>query len=327
MPEAEPPDSYPDDRPRAATVRSRIMLEIASELVGDPGWDHKQARIQFRRQGTPDWAIGLFGSDSPRTFSEVAAGQIDFAIVNPATMAAVALGGHPPFEGPIELRAIATIPSYDQLGIAVHPDSGVETLADIVDRAAGLRISLRGDRPDHAIHVMTDHVLAALGTSVDDLRRRGAVITEDPGIPHQEPRRSALERHAANVVIDEGIYNWVDVATGAGFRFLDIAGPAAARLTALGYRTSMLAPSRFPSLEREVNTLDFSGFLVYTHQRVPDTVVTAFCEAMVARADRIPWQGGPSLPLDRMVADTIDAPLPIPLHSAAAIFWSTGLGR
>src|SRR5437588_657300 len=37
---------------RAATIRSRLMLEVASELVGDrEGWPQKQAMINLREQG------------------------------------------------------------------------------------------------------------------------------------------------------------------------------------------------------------------------------------------------------------------------------------
>jgi TRAP-type uncharacterized transport system substrate-binding protein len=50
-------------------------------------------------------------------------------------------------------------------------------------------------------------------------------------------------------------------------------------------------------------------------------MVEAFCRAMLARRDRIPWQGGPTLPLERMVVDAEDAPIPIPLHAAAGRVW------
>jgi len=66
--------------------------------------------------------------------------------------------------------------------------------------------------------------------------------------------------------------------------------------------------------------------MIYTHARVPDAVITAFCEALLRRRDRIPWQGGASLPVERMVIDARDAPIPIPFHPAAERFWrETGL--
>jgi hypothetical protein len=45
----------------------------------------------------------------------------------------------------------------------------------------------------------------------------------------------------------------------------------------------------------------------------------------LTRADtpdpRIAWQGGPALPLERMCADTLDAPVPIAFHRAARETW------
>src|SRR5436189_5472496 len=40
-----------------AVMRSRLMLEVACELVAEEDWAERQARIQFRRQGDKDWAV------------------------------------------------------------------------------------------------------------------------------------------------------------------------------------------------------------------------------------------------------------------------------
>jgi hypothetical protein len=33
------------------TIRSRLVLEIASEIVDQPGWPHRQAQVSLRPQG------------------------------------------------------------------------------------------------------------------------------------------------------------------------------------------------------------------------------------------------------------------------------------
>ena len=68
------------------TTRSRLMLEIASALVNRRDWDLLQARISLREQGSEDWPLTLFGSDSPATIHEVAAGKVQFAMINPGMM-------------------------------------------------------------------------------------------------------------------------------------------------------------------------------------------------------------------------------------------------
>jgi hypothetical protein len=297
------------------------MLETASELAGDADWKPKQARIQFRSQGSNDWAVSLFGSDAPSAIGEVDEGITDFAIINPATAAGPALRGVNPFGSTVALRAIATIPSYDQLGVVVAARTGIETLDELLVGAAPLRISLRGDRPDHSVHMVLDHTLAALGTSLADLAAAGHTISYDPGLPHAATRSAAMADGGIDVLIDEGVYNWVEQALTADFRFISIPEKALRHLEGQGYRRGVIERTRYPGLPSDISTVDFSGFMIYTHVRVDDDLIESFCRALVARRDRIPWQGGATLPLERMVSDALDAPVPIPFHPAAERFW------
>src|SRR5204863_9290902 len=103
-----------------ATTRSSLALEVASELVrrrGVPG----QARITMRSQGADNpWEFGIFGSDSPSVFEEVARGDIQMAIINPAEILALANNGTGPFKEPIPVRTITVLPSDDQFLFAIH---------------------------------------------------------------------------------------------------------------------------------------------------------------------------------------------------------------
>src|SRR5689334_4805271 len=38
-----------------ATTRSRLMLEVASELVGDSTWPQRQVNVSLREQGAERW--------------------------------------------------------------------------------------------------------------------------------------------------------------------------------------------------------------------------------------------------------------------------------
>ena len=46
-------------------MRSRLMLEVASELVAAEEWLDKQVIIQFRPQGDSEWRVRFFASDAP----------------------------------------------------------------------------------------------------------------------------------------------------------------------------------------------------------------------------------------------------------------------
>lgn len=311
---------YPDDRPRAATIRSRLMLEVASELVGSSEWLHKQVRIDLRPQGIEEWEVRLFGSDGMDGVEEVVQRRSDFAILNPAT-ALNRVGAIVAGSGACELNAIATIPSFDQLGFAVSDEFGVKTVEELVELKPPVRLSLRGERANHAVHMVVTDTLEAAGASLEDVASWGGGVRYDRGIPHQSPRVDLIRNGSVTAVFDEGIYNWVDIAVDAGFRFLSVGDETLETLIAMGYRRGTIARSRHECLDRDISTVDFSGFSIFTRSDVPYTVVYAFCEAMRSRANAIPWQGGDALPLARMCTDDVDAPISVPFHPAAAAFW------
>ena len=71
--------------------------------------------------------------------------------------------------------------------------------------------------------------------------------------------------------------------------------------------------------------LDYGGWPLFCHPDTPGVLVRQFCQALVSRRDAIPWDIGglrqPPLPLERMVRDSPDTPLDVPLHPAAVAVW------
>jgi hypothetical protein len=137
-----------------------LVLEVASELVDQPEWRYRQARVALREQGGDGWPIVLFGSDSPAAIAQVASGEVQVALINPAAPLALALGGKGPFREPIALRAIAVIPSPDQLAFAVAKQAKANSLCEIRERRLPLRVSIRGQM-DHSLHLVIKEVLSA----------------------------------------------------------------------------------------------------------------------------------------------------------------------
>jgi TRAP-type uncharacterized transport system substrate-binding protein len=309
-------------KPRAIgrdTIRSHLVLEVASELVDRPGWPYRQARINLREQGGNTWPVCLFGSDGPAAIDEVARGELQVAIINPAGPLALALRGKGPFKSPIPLRAITVIPSPDQLAFAVTERTGLESLRDIRDRRFPLRISIRGQM-DHSLHLVVREVLSAAGFSLDDVVSWGGQVRYDPGLPNSPIRLGAVQRGEADMIIDEAVRSWLDPAIESDMWILPFDEPLLKQLEELGFRRAVISKVRY-KLKEDVPTLDFSGFPVYTHVNVPDNIVTSICSALEARKEKIPWQEEGPLPLDRMCRDTPEGPLNIPLHPAAERFW------
>ncbi len=128
------------------TIRSRLVLEVAAELVDYPEWPYRQARVSLRPQGAGGWAVNMIASDGPAAVDLVAAGEMHVAISNPSIFLALPARGTGPYAAPIPLRAITVIPSPDQLAFAVTEKTGVKTFRDIRERRFPLRVSMRGQR-------------------------------------------------------------------------------------------------------------------------------------------------------------------------------------
>ena len=302
------------------TTRSRLMLEVASELVNKREWPYLQARVSLREQGSNDWPVSLFASDSPAAIHEVASGNVQFAIVNPSMILKLAALGSSPFKEPISLRSIAVLPSSDQMLFAVKQETGLKSIADIRERRFPLKVSLRG-QPDHSLHIIVRHVLSAAGFSLDDIVSWGGDVRYDAGMAYGANRIGAVQRGEIHAIFDEGASTWGNMALELDMTFLTLDESLLQRLEAAGLRRGLIEKNNYPKLAQDVPTLDFSGWPIYTHKDTPDGLVADFCRALDASKARIPWAKDAPLPLEQMVRDTPEGHLEVPLHPAAERFW------
>ena len=302
------------------TIRSRLVLEVAAEMVEQADWSDRQARVSLRPQGGDRWTVNMIASDGPAALDMVARGEMQLAISNPAMYLALALRGTGPYKTPIPLRAITVIPSPDQLAFAVTEKTGLRSLHEIRERRMPLRVSVRGPR-DHALHPITHEVLQAVGFSLDDIVSWGGQVRYDDGLPIKDNRLGAMQRGEVDMIIDEAVRGWANQALAAGMRILPLDETVITKMEALGLRRGVMPVARYPKLGKDLPTLDFSGFAVYTHADVADAVITSICAALEARKERIGWQEPGPLPVEKGCRDTDDGPLVIPLHPAAEKFW------
>ena len=301
-------------------MRSRLMLEVASELVAANEWEEKQVRIHMRPQGGSTWPRGFFASDSPSSVDAVASGEADIAICNPGGVLGMALRGRGPYKAPIPLRSIMVIPQFDQLGLAVSGATGLRTLGDLKRTQYKLRISLRGQR-DHSVHMICEQVLGAYGLSFADIERWGGKIVYTDGMPDGKDRLGAVERGELDAVWDEALPVFAPGAIALGMRFLAIDEPELRALEADGLMRATISARDYPGLGQDVPTVDFSGWPVFCLESAPEAMIYEFCAALEARKDRIPWYGDGPMPLERLCKDSREGPLFLPLHRGAERFW------
>lgn len=303
------------------TTRSRLMLEVASRLVDrSRDFPYLQAKISLREQGSDGWPLTLFASDSPATIHEVAAGHVQFAMINPGMILKLAARGSAPFKEPIPLKIVAVLPALDQMVFAVKQEAGLKTFTDIRERRYPLKVSLRG-QPDHSLHVIVDHVLKAAGFTLDNIVSWGGQVRYDAGMAYGPNRLGAVQRGEIDAIFDEGASAWGNMALELGMTFLSLDETMLTRLERVGLRRGLLAQSYFTKLATDIPTLDFSGWPIYTHANTADALVTDFCRALEASKDNIPWAKDEPLPLAQMVRDSAEGHLEVPLHRAAELYW------
>lgn len=302
------------------TIRSRFMLEIASDLVGRKDFNLRQTRLTLREQGRPDRALTLFGSDAPSGMDEVVRGDADVGIINPAGPLTMAVRGTGPFPQPLPLRAITVLPSDDYFFFAVLRSTGLKTLDDVREKRYPLRISFRGQM-DHSNQLMVSQLLRFAGFSLDDIVSWGGSVRYDAVPPANPMRLDDVERGVLDALFDEGVNWWAPRALSLGMRFLQLGRPVLEQARAVGLRRRLVTRLEYPGIEEDFEAIDYSGWPVFTRADVPDNYVAAICRALDARKDRIPWEGMGPLPLDRMVQNATDTPLDVPLHPAAEQYW------
>jgi hypothetical protein len=299
------------------TMRARLVLDVAAELAATNPYRH-HVTVRF---GNAQPEVVLSSSSTPDGIADVVSGKVTLATINPSAALTIAFRGNPPFDGPQPVRTIAVMPSQDGLVLAMHPRTGVRALEDLAKAAGPLKIALRAEAA-HALQFIIDDALAASGQARSALEARGIRFERRGGVPTPDSAKfAALVAGEYDGVFDEGADEWLSAALEAGMNVFGISAAAADRMQALGYRTTLLERQRFPRLERDMLTVDFSGWAIFVHAEAPDDLVEMICAALEARKASIEWERPGPLPLERMCTNTPDAPFDVPLHPAAERFW------
>jgi TRAP-type uncharacterized transport system substrate-binding protein len=183
-----------------------------------------------------------------------------------------------------------------------------------------LKLSLRA-QPDHALHVITDHVFTAAGITLNDIVSWGGQVRYDAGMAYGDNRIGAYQRGEIDAIFDEGATAWGNMALELGMKFLSLDESMLRQLEGVGLRRGTLQRSYYTMLPADVPTLDFSGWPIYTRADTPDSLVRDFCQALDASKANIPWGKDEPLPLAQMVRDTVEGHLEVPLHPAAERYW------
>jgi TRAP-type uncharacterized transport system substrate-binding protein len=297
-----------------------MLWEIALGIAGDPTipyYGNRDIAIVIGNGSGEEFKPWLrLSPGSPALAHAVIRGDLDAAFVNPSALLTQAYSGKGLFPEALPVRVLASYPSWDRFVIAVNPKSQISSLAQIREERRPLRVSIREDAT-HSTRVLIDQLLPMYGFSLSDLEAWGGSFQVNGG-PGDPRRLAAIREGAVDIVFDEGIVTWLNVALEEGFVPLELDDDAFAQLEEIGWRRAELPKERYPVLSRDYSCIDYSGWPLYTRASLPDEDAYKICAAIAARADEIPWDRDAYTGVDQLGRDTEATPLEVPLHPGAA---------
>jgi TRAP-type uncharacterized transport system substrate-binding protein len=310
-------------------VRAKTLWEIGLHIAGNPETPYGGNRDMVITIGSgsgPQFRPWLrLATGSAILAEEVAkGGGVDLAFVNPSALLTQAYRGVGLFKKPLPVRVIASYPSWDRFVFAVHPRTGIRSLADIKAKRYPLRASVRED-PTHSTHVLIEQAFALHGFALSDIESWGGKLVLCGG-PSDKRRLEPMARGEIDAVFDEGIKVWLDEALAAGLVPLELNEDEFAAMGELGWRRVRLPKARVPHLVKEIDALDFSGWPIYANASLPEQTAYDVCAALAAREAEIPWEKGSDGSALHMVSDTETTPIDVPLHPGAERWYRAHAG-
>lgn len=309
-----------DAIPRGANfARVKLLWEIGVHVAADPSArasNNRDMCIMVGSGSGAKFAPSLrMATGSPLLAHDVARGELDVAIVNPSALLTQAYRGVGLFSAPLPLCAVANYPSWDRFILALHPRTGLRSLAELKERRYPLWLSTRGDAA-HATRILTDQLFGLYGFSLADIEAWGGKL-QLVSRPGERSRMAALADGSIDAVFDEGIGTWIEAALAAGYQLLALEETTLRQLEAIGWRRVMLAAGRYAGLASNHVCLDFGGWPLYTRASLPEEQAYLICAALHERRDLIPWDERAFTGIDQLGRDTEATPIDVPFHPGA----------
>ena len=305
--------------PRGAQFqRSKMLWEITLGIAGDPSiryYEDRDVSIVIGNGSGEAFTPALrMAPGSPALAHAIAKGDLDLAFVNPSAMLTQAYRGTGLYSEPLPVRVIASYPSYDRFVAAVHPRLGVTSLAEIGERKPALRVSVREDAT-HSTRVLLDQLLPMYGFTLDDFVSWGGSLQLN-GPPGDARRLEGIRDGSIDVVFDEGIPGWLNTGLERGLKPLEMEDGILSQMEAIGWRRVVLPKERFPLLDHDIVTIDYSGWPLYTRESLPEETAYKVCAAIAQRAEHIRWESSYT-GIAQIGVETEATPLDVPLHAGA----------
>ncbi len=223
------------------------------------------------------WRDSELGGTGPALL--VGKKKYDFGFGNPVGLARMAYLGCGFYKKKIPLRAIGVFPTWDRLVFAVSKESNLRSLEDIKEKNFPLRISTRRFGKLQTTLYVIEEILKVYGITFRDIERWGGKVMQAAS-PSSPDRMDHIRSKKADAVFDEGVKSWGPSALNSGMRFLPVEEPALRKLEQLGFPRATLTRRHYPRMEKDITTVDFSGWTYFCHAELPSVVAYAMARAV-----------------------------------------------
>jgi TRAP-type uncharacterized transport system substrate-binding protein len=294
-----------EDVPTMLTSAIRLMVEVPG------GSAHSGPPYPLNIGVSPAWCSGLNGAKL------VGSGKLDLVWLNPSIIPAMAHNGRGPFRRKYPLRALAVFPSWDRLVIAVSPRLGVSTMEELMGKKPPMKVSIAvNDCVDFAIKAL----LKAHGISQQDFISWGGTVHEVVR-PSNPQRREGIISGDLDMVIDEGMDSWGDVAVQHGMIFLPFSEKVLRKLENYGFWRAQLEGGRLAGIKEPTTVIDFSGWPIVVHEKFPDDLAYHIVGVLDRIREEIPYDAPEPPPMASLCKSTEEGPLDFPLHPGAERYY------
>lgn len=317
--------------------KTRGLIRFGAQHPTHPWWVIAdtvcEALVGYRRALLPGVRVGVFTSTDLQGAVwnpvDVGTGELTLAITTPSVAARMAVEGKGAYRTAYPgLRAIAAYPHLDFVVLMISARTGITSLQQLVkDRYPLKLVTGRMNQGEADILTFTvEAVLRQYGASYDAIETWGGHVffggpTHIGGTLVLEGRAEAIFHEARHARI------WHQIAESRPMHCLAVDEWVIQHLQrTYGYAGSEIPAGTYRGVEHPVSTVDFSGWLVFCREDMPEEWAYAVARAcdvtreQVTRAlwDREPLTWNPGAAAEG--GDYMFNQTTIPLHPGAATY-------
>jgi uncharacterized protein len=250
----------------------------------------------------------------------VGRGEADVCMTTPTWYGEAAYSGKWDFDGPQNVKAIATFPHDDRLAFAVRAETGIRSLHDLREKKYPLRVAIPASRQLHPAGIIAEEALAQYGITLRDLEAWGGAVLPRISLSGTGP----IVDPTFDAVFDEAIMTrrWYQLADEHNLRFLPLDEEVLAHFERRGIQRGTIAKGRLRGVDEDVPALDFTGWVLLARGDLPDEFTYLLTRVLDEQKDAIRGLFGPQTGLTGPIDLAQSArELKMPLHPGAATYY------